>query len=252
MIRGTDKDLYRIVFVMLVLALAGCSGQEPEFVIPDGARVISFSGYDWVVSTSGEEKGGPGPNYFSDSPENVWVDDQGRLHLKITNRNGRWNCARVELAKHIGYGKYVFYVSSRPDSLDRQVVWGLYTYMSDTEEIDIEFSRWGFDNNQEAQYAIQPSHRVGNKVRFRMDDLEGENSTHIFEWTKKWIDFASYRGHRLNPVNETEILARWRYYGDDNPPDSDEKLKINLWLFRGTPPLNGRETEVIIDRVEII
>lgn len=59
-----------------------------------------------------------------------------------------------------------------------------------------------------------------------MDDLEGVNSTHIFDWTRKWIDFASYRGHTLNPVNETEILARWRYYGDDNP-DSDEKLKIN-------------------------
>ncbi|MDX9730030.1 MAG: hypothetical protein RBT50_12260 [Bacteroidales bacterium] len=251
MISRTSYITKTAVVLTILYAVSACSGKEPEFVIPEGVRVISFSGYDWIVSTSGEEKGGPGPNYFSDSRENAWVDDEGRLHLKITYREGRWNCARVELAKHTGYGKYVFYVSTRPDSLDRQVVWGLYTYKSDTEEIDIEFSRWGFDNNQEAQYTIQPSHRVGNKVRFRMDDLEGESSTHIFVWTKKWIDFASYRGHRLNPVNETEILARWRYYGDDNPPDSDEKLKINLWLFRGKPPLNGRETEVIIDRVEI-
>ena len=104
----------------ILFTIASCSGKEPEFVIPDGARVISFSGYEWVVSTSGEEKAGPGPNYFSDSRENVWVDDEGRLHLRITYREGRWNCARVELAKHTSYGKYVFYVSSRPDSLDRQ------------------------------------------------------------------------------------------------------------------------------------
>ncbi|MDZ7634482.1 MAG: hypothetical protein U5L72_08630 [Bacteroidales bacterium] len=165
----------RIYLVLLVFALGGCSGREPEFVIPEGARVISFSGFEWVVSTTGEKKAGPGPNYFSDSEENVWVDDQGRLHMKITYRNGRWNCARVELAKHTRYGKYVFYVSSRPDSLDRQVVWGLYTYMNDEEEIDIEFSRWGVENNHEAQYAIQPSHKPGNKARFRMN-LEGSYS----------------------------------------------------------------------------
>jgi len=122
--------------------------------------------------------------------------------------------------------------------------------MNDEEEIDIEFSRWGIENNHEAQYAIQPSYIPGNKARFRMN-LKGSYSTHIFDWTKKWIDFASYQGHILNPVNETRIIARWRYYGDDNPPDSDEKLKMNLWLFRGTPPLNGAETEVVIDRFEI-
>jgi len=243
-------DIKLAATLVIFFAIIGCSGREPEFVIPDEARVIEFSGYEWIVSNSEGQKVGPGPNYFRDSPENVWVDDQGRLHLKITYRNGRWNCARVELARHIGYGRYVFYVSSRPDSLDLQVVWGLYTYNTDTEEIDIEFSRWGVDNNHEAQYAVQPSSRTGNKVRFRMN-LEGDRSTHLFDWTKKWIDFASYHGHRLNPVNETEKIASWRYYGEDNPPDSDEMLKMNLWLFRGTPPSDGKETEVIIDRVEI-
>ena len=119
MISGKNQFLVAAVTLAILFAIASCSAREPEFVIPDGARVISFSGYDWVVSASGEEKAGPGPNYFSDSHENVWVDDQGRFHLKITYRDGRWNCARVELARHTGYGKYVFYVSSRPDSLDR-------------------------------------------------------------------------------------------------------------------------------------
>jgi hypothetical protein len=250
MIGRQELFLPQLALLFLFLALAGCSGRDREFEIPEGARVISFSGYEWVVSSSGDRKVGPGPNYFSDAEENVWVDERGRLHLKITWSDGRWNCARVELARHTGYGKYVFYVSSRPDSLDPQVVWGLYTYMNDQEEIDIEFSRWGIENNQEAQYAIQPSHITGNRARFRMN-MEGDYSTHLFHWTKKWIDFASYHGHGLQPVNESLIIARWRYYGNHIPPDSDERLKMNLWLFRGTPPLNGRETEVMIDRVEI-
>ncbi|MCU0457809.1 MAG: glycoside hydrolase family 16 protein [Bacteroidales bacterium] len=243
--------MLRFLAVSMLFAIAGCSASEPEFIIPEGARVISFSGYEWVVSNSEGKKAGPGPNYFSDSEENVWVDEKGRLHLKITFRNEKWHCARVELARHTGYGRYIFYVSTRPDSLDRQVVWGLYTYKNDNEEIDIEFSQWGIENNQEAQYAIQPSHVTGNKARFRMN-MEGTYSTHLFDWTRKWIDFASYHGHRKQPVNETEIIARWRYYGDDIPPDSDEKLKMNLWLFRGTPPSDGKEAEVVIDRVEII
>lgn len=243
-------SVFPLTVVSLILCLTGCSSREREFEIPEGARVISFSGYEWVVASSGDRKAGPGPNYFSDSEENAWVDDLGRLHLKITCREGRWNCARIELARHTGYGKYLFCVSSRPDSLDPQVVWGLYTYMNDQEEIDIEFSRWGIENNQEAQYAIQPSYITGNKARFRMN-LEGDRSTHLFHWTKRWIDFASYHGHVLQPVNETGIIARWRYFGNHIPPDSDERLKMNLWLFRGTPPLNGSETEVIIDRVVI-
>ena len=240
----------RLTVVLLPLFLAACSSGERAFEIPEGARVINFSGYEWVVTSSGDRKAGPGPNYFSDAEENAWVDENGRLHLKITFREDRWNCARVELAKHTGYGRYIFYVSSRPDSLDPQVVWGLYTYMNDQEEIDIEFSRWGIVNNHEAQYAVQPSYITGNRARFRMNQ-EGDCSTHLFHWTKKRIDFASYHGHVTQPVNETQIIARWRYYGNNIPPDSDERLKINLWLFRGKPPLNGEETEVVIDRVEI-
>lgn len=243
--------MYRFIYIFFLMLMTRCSGGDPQYSVPEGTRVISFSGYRWLVSDSGDDKAGPGPNYFSDSEDNVWVDDQGRLHLKITFRNGRWNCARVELATPSTYGKYVFYISTRPDSLDRQVVWGLYTYKSNDEEIDIEFSRWGVEDNQEAQYAVQPSDKAGNKFRFSTN-LEGSYSTHIFDWTSRWIDFASYHGHRLDPVNETQIINRWRYSGDDIPPDSDEKLKMNLWLFRGEPPSDGKETEVVVDLVKII
>jgi len=52
-------------------------------------RQIEFSGYTWNVKAC-ETRAGPGPNYFSDDPADVWVDDQGRLHLRIVQRDGRW------------------------------------------------------------------------------------------------------------------------------------------------------------------
>ncbi|HVM50372.1 MAG TPA: hypothetical protein VMU04_20255, partial [Candidatus Acidoferrum sp.] len=48
-------------------------------------RWVSFSGYDWWVKSSTGTVG-PGPNYFSDSTNNLWVDTVGQLHLRITNR----------------------------------------------------------------------------------------------------------------------------------------------------------------------
>src|SRR6266568_3108242 len=105
-------------------------------------RTIEFSGNQWVVKDGGEERRGPGPNYFSSSPENVWVDSQGQLHLKITNRNNRWYCAEVSLEKPLGYGTYEFFVNGRFDQLDPHVVDGLFLYEDDAHEIDIEFGRW--------------------------------------------------------------------------------------------------------------
>lgn len=41
-----------------------------------GVRFLNFSGYDWAVKNSAAVTG-PGPNYFSDSTNNVWIDTNG-------------------------------------------------------------------------------------------------------------------------------------------------------------------------------
>jgi len=67
-------------------------------------RTIIFSGYKWKVKSS-ESKAGPGPNYFSDKEEDVWVDNEGKLHLKITKKDGKWYCTEVISDSSFGYGK---------------------------------------------------------------------------------------------------------------------------------------------------
>ena len=237
----------------LMLATMSCSKSAVNETGQDTIntdRTLSFSGMDWIVRTSGTAKQGPGPNLFSDAPENVWVDEQGRLHLKIVQKGGFWYCAGVILRRSMGYGQYVFYISSDVSKLDQNVVAGLFTYKNDHEEIDIEFSRWSVADNKDSQFAVQPSDRAGNKVRYDLN-LLGTQSTHAFNWQPDRIDFISLQGHGLSP-KPGNLIQEWTYTGDDIPPKNEERLRMNLWLFRGAAPSDQKEQEIIIEKVEFI
>lgn len=246
------KPVFSILFWVIVLTSTSCSKDEDHTEAPPTftTRIINFSGHEWIVRTSKDKKEGPGPNLFSDSEENVWVDNDGRLHLKIVQRNGYWYCAGVTLKHSQGHKKYVFYLASRVDQLDENVVGGLFTYKNDDEEIDIEFSKWSNPTNQNSQFTIQPAAKTGNKYRYDMD-LKTSLSTHFFDWKANEIEFGSYQGHTLSPESEA-IINSWTYKGSDIPPLNDERLKMNLWLFRGQSPTNAQPAEMIIERVEIL
>ena len=250
-IKSIFFSIYFLLILLSFIITASCaqSSEEENEELPSTTRIINFSGYEWVVRTSDERKQGPGPNYFSDSEENVWLDEGGRLHLKIVERGGNWYCSGVTLRRSQGFNKYVFYLSSRIDELDENVVGGLFTYMNDEEEIDIEFSKWSNSENENSQFAVQPSYLQGNKTRFNLN-LKSELSTHLFDWKPNKIEFASYKGHTLEPESE-DVISTWTYTGNNIPPDNEERLKLNLWLFKGNGPKNNQETEMIIDRVEI-
>jgi len=241
--------------IFLFFAIIGLWGyseaQETNAVehVVNSKRIIHFSGYDWEVG-NGDLKQGPGPNYFSDSKENVWVDDSGRLHLRITKRDNHWYCAKVTLLNSYGYGTYVFHVASIVDKFDKNVVGGLFTYENDTSEIDIEFSKWNKEKNEDSQFVIQPGSIPENKCRYFLNQTEAA-STHWFNWQKDSISFASYYGDVAVNNSENSLIRRWVYKGDDIPVAGGERAKINLWLFRGKPPTEQLNNEMIISGFEI-
>jgi hypothetical protein len=127
---------------------------------------IQFSGYEWAVKAGVSL--GPGPNDFSSSSNNVWVDDQGRLHLKITQTDQKWSCAEVYMMQSLGYGNYTFQASSRVDLLDKNVIGSPFIHRDDTHELDVEFSRWGNESGPNAQFVVQPYYNPGNREQFSM------------------------------------------------------------------------------------
>jgi hypothetical protein len=206
-------------------------------------RTMHFAGQTWNVRKG---HGGPGPNRWSDGKESVWVDDQGRLHLRIRQIAGEWSCAEVWTQKSLGYGDYVFQLASNVEKNDPNVVVGLFTYLDDRHEIDIEFSRWGKARSEPAQYVIQPGSRPGNVRRFALG-LTGDSSTHRFHWREGSVFFQSLHGHYDTLSSKTMLIQEWKTMSPDIPRAGAEKLHINLWLDRGRPPADGKDVEVIIN-----
>jgi len=239
-----------LIGTMLLLFLNCSSSKDSDIEVPavPTDRVIQFLGMDWIVRTTRGKKEGPGPNMFSDTDNSVWVDPQGRLHLKIRQEGGNWYCAGVIAQKSMGYGKYVFYINSDVSKLDQNVVAGLFTYLNDEEEIDIEFSKWSSPSNQNAQFASQPSEVVGNKQRFDIAPNSGP-TTHYFHWQTDQILFkSSYKDDK----GADKTIHEWAYKGKHVPTAKTEKLRMNLWLFKGQMPSDLKEQEIVIDSVRFI
>lgn len=208
---------------------------------PPPGMTVAFSGYSWAVKSS-TGLVGPGPNVFSSSPENVWVDAAGQLHLRITSRAGRWLSAEVFLDRSLGYGTYRFKIASPVGDLDPNAVLGLFTWNDDPafnhRELNVEFARWGNAGDPtNAQYVVQPHDHAGNLSRF-LEPLSAP-SVHAFTWGSKGVNFAS-----TDAAGRT--IANWRYTGSDVPRAGGERTHINLWLNRGLPPANGAEVEVVL------
>lgn len=211
-------------------------------------RVITFSGREWRVKSYDHEVG-PGPNFFSDDPKNVWVDDRGRLHLRITREKGRWLCAEVIAKESLGHGSYWFGIDGSLDGLDPNAVLGLFTWSDEAahhnREIDIEIARWGEPAAPDAQYVVQGSPQG---LR-RFSQPEGMvRSLHGIIWKPDGVSFESYRADWSAAA---PLFQRWTAPGGA-PPAGGENPRINLWLFRGRPPADGREIEVVVDRFEFV
>lgn len=243
------------ICILSLLTFNGCSKAasgptNAEDTLPQ-TRIIKFSGYRWDVRTSDENQQGPGPNYFSDAKQNVWVDTQGQLHLKITLRNGKWYCAGVTLHKVYEHAKYVFQIGSPLNQMDKNVVGALFLYKNDEQEIDIEFSKWSKGNNENAQFVLQPGDKAGNKNRYSINQSDPV-TVHSINWQEGSVGFASYYGSIADTTNPTNFIKRWTYTGADNPTDMESRVKINLWLFKGTPPSDQNDQELIISKFKIL
>ncbi|HWQ91855.1 MAG TPA: glycoside hydrolase family 16 protein [Clostridia bacterium] len=217
-------------------------------------RWVEFSGYNWWVKSSTGAVG-PGPNYFSASTDNVWVDEQGFLHVRITKRSNQWQCAELVTARTFGYGTYRFELGSRVDNLNPNVVLGLFTWSDDPaythREIDIECARWGnFADPNNSQYTVQPSDLPNQLRRFAVP-TGLSHSTHLFTWETNRVAYQSQRGSFVPNPAASNVITTWTFT-QTVPQTGDENVRINLWLMSGLAPTDGQEVEIIIRKFEFV
>jgi hypothetical protein len=203
----------------------------------------------------------------------VYIDSAGDLHLKITKSSGKFYCSELFTSEAVGYGNYTFQLSSRADNLDKNVVFGLFTWndinceTNANSELDIEFARWGDGAYAyPLEYSVQPTNGGQETERSVSRSLvqTGNNSIHFLKWTPTLVSFSCYNGN-TNPPPPGNLITSWNF-NSTNPPKSKEEcnsvpiiipdpetnttLSLNLWLDSGRYPSNDQESEVIIHSIE--
>jgi hypothetical protein len=227
-----------------VAAVSTVKGQGPAPVFP-APRKISFSGYEWTTTT------GPffhaGSRHFFD-PANVSVDKNGALHLRITGSPDKWSAAEVKLNGALGYGTYRFQVEDithlEPSAVLALVTWDGVGTERNRRELDIELSRWGFVDNTNVHYVVQPYYVPANFVRFR---VPSGVFTHQFRWEPGQVTFSTMSG-----AGDGGRLINQHVFSSGVPSPAGQTVRISFYEFvRGQVPLKG-ESEVVVDRFEYL
>jgi hypothetical protein len=209
-------------------------------------KTINFSGYEWAI-TSGFNFRAGSRNYFD--PANVWTDAKGALHLRIAGSPAQWSAAEVKLTRSLGYGTYRFQVRDishlEPSTVLTLVSWDGVGTEQNRSELDVELSRWGYINNDNAHYVVQPYYVPANIVRFR---VPAGVFTHSFHWEPGQVTFATAAGSG----GPGTPLLKQHVFSSGVPAAGNERIRISLYVFhRAEVPLKNGD-EIVIEKFEYL
>lgn len=225
-----------------VLAVATVQGVQAHF--PEGiAKHLRFAGYEWEVKAGSGGYGGKSHHY---APENVWVDEHGAMHLRVTRVGNLWVCGEAHVARTLGYGSYRWRLRD-VGHLEPAAMMSMFTWSTATDqqhrEIDLHISRWGDPISKNAEYVIQPYYMPANVYRL---DLPAGPVEESFRWTPGRVEFASSTGK-----GKSKPADAWTFTSGV-PISSDENASVNLCEFGYSKLPLQHETEVVIEQFEFL
>jgi hypothetical protein len=248
------KETISFFNVLILLNFIILTAMYPS---PVSAATISWAGHTWNVTTGGMAGSNTG------AAGNIVVDADGYLHLKITQSAGAWTCAEMFSTDNLGFGTYRWQIDGPVDKMDKNVVLGLFPYGPEggigadgTNEIDIEYARWGNAAWPNGNYTVYPnSGATKGETTFNFT-LTGTYTTSSFVWTSTGIAYMSQEGFKAAGDN-TGIIKTWTYAPSNpsvNIPQRAMPLGMNLWLCSGcgNVPSNGQPVDIIIRSFQFI
>lgn len=208
-------------------------------------RIVSFSGYDWLVMNGVNHNGGQMHRY---DPENVWVDDRGALHLAMRRVGKEWECAEASTLRSLGNGSYRFRL--RDIGHFEPATMLTLSNLRDTSEeagsreMDIHISRWGVPGNKNGEFVMQPYYLPSNVYRF---EVPPGPVTASFRWSTDSVLFSTEREGRTHP----STLSSWTFT-TDIPTAGDEHTHVSLCVFPYSPAPQQKDMEVVIDQFQFL
>jgi hypothetical protein len=209
-------------------------------------NLLWFSGYEWLVRAAPSDRGGR--NLYD--PANAWTDADGALHLRIAGQAPDWTCAEVSLTRRLGYGTYRFVVRD-VSPLEPSVVFSVFTHdggaaNENYREMGVEISRWGNPAATNAQYVVQPYYIPANVARFA---APAGPLTYVMRWEPGRVTLRTEPGRgpgtRGRPVAE-------QVFATGVPAPGNERIRMNLYVFRRGAQAPTRPAEVVIETFEYI
>jgi hypothetical protein len=213
-VRHLHRFLIALAVVLLLSQLANIASAAT-------IDTISFSGRTWDVSAY---------ENFSNDASQVWVDANGSLHLKLSQATGTWKDIEVVTQQTLGYGNYTW-VTQGVHAIDKNIVLGMFPYLDNDHEIDIEQAQWDNANAPNFDFWVQPGN---DNARVFNVSYTSSDTTFVIDWEPTYIHFSITEGSTL--------VQSWTC---DQARDATGVFGImNLWQFSGAPS-DGQPVEIV-------
>jgi hypothetical protein len=214
------------------------------------AKQLRFAGYDFKIKQGNGM--GPGPNDWATSQ--AFVDTKGRLHLRFSEKKGKWLAGEVQSVSRLGFGTYEIEFEGDIHGQDKNVVFGFFNYPpadvgpDATHEIDVEFARWGRNSYKPLNYTVWPVKPGLKNAHTTFSVRRGYGrSIHRFTWK---ADSVLYVSQLLRDDGSVEREVSWDFSPSDYAyriSSSPMPIYFNLWGFQGQSPSDDKPVEVIIN-----
>jgi hypothetical protein len=206
------------------------------------SKIIDFSGYKWRLRDAPSSRGNTFNKY---SPDNIWVDNGGAMHMKIGREGDSLTCAEVAMTTSLGYGTYRVTVRDA-SNLHGTAVFSMFTWDyarpdQSNGEMGMEYNYWQ-EEKENFQYGLPPFYGQ-NIVRVIMPSA---TLVHSLRWEPGRADFRSLRGS----VRSDKAVAE-HAFTSNVPTHGMETFRMSLYLRRNH--VNFEEgPEVVIEKFEYL
>lgn len=202
---------------------------------------LVWQGRTWKITNGGMAGVARG------NPSNVSVDSKGYLHLSITKSGESWTAAELFTVDNLGFGTYQWVVDGNVWDMDPVTVLGLFPYgpthgigKDATNEIDIEFSKWGNTCVCNADFTVYPpvardQGKPSYELNFKVDEGTTTLTTARMVWSSTNIVFTLMSGDQ--PIGTTANVLKTETYKSSTSdiPQQPIPVGINLWAFKAVP-----------------
>jgi hypothetical protein len=206
-------------------------------------KTLRFSGLDWKVRVIPGDYGAKTNEY---SPDNVFVDAGGELHLRLSRSAHGWMCSEVHSVRSFGYGDYTLAIRDVAH-LEPAVMFSTFTFFErpldgDHRELAIHITRRGVASNTNAEFSIQPAFVPTNFYHFEVPS--GALKLGL-TWHKDEARFSVSSAQ--TPASPP--LTAW-LFKTGVPRSDDTHLYINLCSYGYAPAPPTHNAEVVVKKFE--